>query len=922
MIGPRRATLTGRGTELAALAQAAASARRGGGGVVLVSGEAGVGKSRLCREFAASLGDALRLHGQAYPGDRVVASAILVDTLRSSRRDAASPLWAAARRHAAVLGAVVPELLEDSGSRAAVDDEAHVFETVLDAVAEAAGERLLVWVAEDVQWADPASWRFLRYAVRRAPSMRLLMLCTFRDDEAMPDDPDWTRFAVLAHRDGLARLHLDRLTRGDSERIARELCGRDAPETVVQAVVRRSGGTPLLVEELAAMQHAVQGPASGVPEVIRATARERTRIAGEAARGLLQLSAVMGHGADLDLLLDLRPDEAPAMDSLVAAGLIRPLSEGGGATVEFRHPLLREAVYEDIPWERRRRLHAEAAEALTEHTSSQSVERVAQHWEMAGRPERALEALLQVIAQARVQGNLTRSISLGQLALQLIERHERLQPQRQGVVETLVEDLFAQGRYQDVMPLLLPAWHAAPPGTPARARLTALRGLTEWYVGTPLEQLVPMLDEELARLRDEESREAALLYTAAGAIQHAMGNAPRALELLDRGRRAAVACGDLDFEGRARIHRAWIAICDVRRFREVTAELEDLAGHLAAAGAYAREASVRLQIARSTLQERDMARAEEAGTVWNPWCALGVRVLRAHLAVFAGRFAEMAPVLEQADSRLNEASQASWYVRVVRIAAALTEGRLDDAEVLLEEHRAIYRSTVTESGDTNMLVGWLCWARGNLPGAVAAFEAVLQVIDRSRLEPGTVCGPYFLPMLVDSLLRLGQDARAAALFAEVAERERHPDMDRFTAAGMAAAWLRLEPSREALAAAVEACRAAPWPWLEGLCWWWAAELLGDRDAASGAAEAWRRAHDAAGVERAEKLAAAQAGGRVLTAREQTVAELVAQGLTNAAIAERLGISPVTVAHHVSSVLDKLGVDSRTQVAVLLARRES
>jgi hypothetical protein len=225
VIGPRRTGLIGRAAELAALASAAEEARRGHGGLVLVHGEAGVGKSRLCREFAASVGDALHLRGQAYSGDAVVAHAILVDTLRAARRDPSSTLWDAARSRTSALGAVVPELLADDGGTVQFDDEARIFESVLDLCEEVGAGRLVVWLAEDGQWADAASWRFLHYCSRRAQTMRLLVLATFRDDESLPDEPAWTRLAVLGTRDGVARVALSRLSEADTERMVRDVYG-------------------------------------------------------------------------------------------------------------------------------------------------------------------------------------------------------------------------------------------------------------------------------------------------------------------------------------------------------------------------------------------------------------------------------------------------------------------------------------------------------------------------------------------------------------------------------------------------------------------------------------------------------------------------------------------------------------------------
>jgi DNA-binding CsgD family transcriptional regulator len=803
------------------------------------------------------------------------------------------------------------------------DDETRIFETVLDVVDEVAAGRLVVWLVDDIQWADPASWRFLHYSSRRAPSMRLLVLATFRDDESVPDDPAWTRLVMPGSREGTERLGLERLSPSDTERLVRELCGSSVADTDLRAVVERSEGTPLLVEELVAMSGTVGTRRGTVPDVVRITARERARKAGSNSRALLDLAAVMGHDADLDLLVDLRPDQAMAVDSLVDAGLLT--NAGGGRTVEFRHPLLREAVYAEIPWERRRRLHAEAASALMNHSSPQSVERVARHWELAGRPDEALASLLEVVEATRRQRNLLRTTTLGLLAVALIDRHERLHPQREGVVEPLLGELFQASRWDDLAPLLYTALESAPVRTPHRVRLAAMRGQTDFLLGVPLPQVLRTIEAELAHISNDASPEAAVMLVNASLLYAAAGDMPNARQLAERSVLGAAKCGELDIELRARLQRLWADVAFDRN-RTWTAEQVRIAGERARnAGLHQREASAALIMARITQRYEDIEHAMRVTRTSSTWLEAGARIALAYRLAFDGRLAEARAALDSVDLD-DEGSHMAWGISAGRIIVALCEGDTATARGHVAKFLgSAFTAAPQYAADAAAMNGWLKWVEGDLPAAVESLAQCLDAMKWTRLEPG-LSGPYLIALHVDALLRLGAADEATSVYATQAAIEDRPDADPYTLVSFAAARLRLEPSPDHLSAALLASETHGWPWMGALAASWGAKLLDDADAARRALEMWTAIGYVPGMAEMKQFLAASdvrplpGVAASLTRREHTVADLIAEGLTNAQIGERLGISAVTVAHHVSSVLDKLGVASRTQVAVLRARR--
>jgi len=245
----------GRAEVLGRLGQALAGAAAGAGCVALIYGEAGIGKTRLCRQVQ----DAHRgrggqvLVGRGAPEESAIAYGAVADTLRFARR-AEPRVWESARARAEVLRAITPEIgrADEPGGGA---DRPLVFEALLEVVEEAThGDQAMLWVLDDMHWADDATWHFVRYAARRVADMSLVLAVTYRDEEIGPASARWASLVQLKREQHVLTVPLPRLGTPDAERLARAVAPDLAGEMVAK-VVERSAGTPLLIEELAVWPH-------------------------------------------------------------------------------------------------------------------------------------------------------------------------------------------------------------------------------------------------------------------------------------------------------------------------------------------------------------------------------------------------------------------------------------------------------------------------------------------------------------------------------------------------------------------------------------------------------------------------------------------------------------------------------------------
>jgi DNA-binding CsgD family transcriptional regulator len=917
--------LIGRADQLEAALDAITAAQDGRGRLLLVHGEAGIGKTRLCDELRSRI-DRRTTHvitGRAGPGDDGTSYSALADSLRAARRSGA-PVWAAAGGRAETLAAVVPELARTGSIAGTLVDRPVVFETLLDVVEEAAIDRATLWLLEDLHWADPATWAFVEYATRRVGDMSLVLVVTVRDEELSVD----TRARLVAlgrEPDGLD-LALGRLGESDIRAMVRAIAP-DLPAPAVERVTRRSAGNPLLVEELLAVPG---DPAGAIPDIVRAAARERTARLDADDLAVLETSAALGPRFDVDLLLRAAViDPARAREQMAGGGLLVAADDAGGDVLAFWHPLVWEAVYNDIPLPRRRQLHATIAATLEAPDLEAQPEGVARHHELADDPDAALRTLL--VARKAAGGNVGRAASLARAALDLARRHPSLHERVDELARLVVNDLFLAGRWTELEPLvteLWPARHTLP--SEARAWLANVAVMDFLFLGEITRARVTA-DDEVAHVEAAgDASGAGLLFAQAAFLAYFSGDFAVASHRSERAVAIARTSGDAEASARAQlVHILARRRLDRSRARSV-ADLRDNAAFARSAGLGVREANSHFVTAYLTLRHEDFAAAETVGAAAGTWYGPLAQVLHGLLHVLEGRPDRAEALLARAGGEVRHGIPTlGCAVDVAEAHLFLHRGELDHARGLLDRSPATTWAAqipMLWSGHAGAR-GWLAWEEHRLGDAAAAFaESLTSCLAGGGYEIIDT-GPLMLPLQADTLVRLDRptDLEQAIERCEAADTE----PDRFSVAAFAAARFRQSPSDGTADAAERAAAAAPWPWLHALVGYWRGELLGDGAAAASARDRFDAIDALRGVERADALlrrlgrravTRAGAGPQELSRRELEVAELVADGLTNSAIAARLFVSRATVSSHVTHILSKLGFTSRAQIAAWVAAR--
>ena len=367
------APLVGRREPLAALRAAWRNASAGTAGVVMLSGEAGSGKTRLLSELAgeARAGGATVLAGRCVE-DGVVAFAPFTEALRAHvASPAALPEWVIAE-----LARLLPEL--DRGAAApegeAFDARHRLFEAVAAAIGQAARQSPVLLVVEDLHWADPATLQMLTHVIRTVASAPLLVAGSMRDEDVPALD---ALVGDLRRERRLERVALA----GLSEREVGDLAavwlsaGGSSPG-LSAAVHRRTGGNPLFVEEL--VRHLVEShpeqPADAlvaaagtdVPEGVRSVIDRRLARLPDAAGQAVRAAAVAGEEfalADVAAACETNDDVvAEGLDAAAGAGLVDELAVPGH--YRFAHALIRGAVLAGLTATRRALLHRRMAEVI------------------------------------------------------------------------------------------------------------------------------------------------------------------------------------------------------------------------------------------------------------------------------------------------------------------------------------------------------------------------------------------------------------------------------------------------------------------------------------------------------------------------------------------------------------------------------
>src|SRR5690348_11414634 len=338
---------------LALLADCAAEARRGDGRLVVLGGEAGVGKTALLERFQHELRDARWSWGAC-------------DDLFTPRP--LGPLYDLADQ----LGGELQELCARGASR---DD---LFRALLRQVSGPGPVNVVV--VEDIHWADEATMDLLRFAGRRLRDTRVLLVVTFRDDDLATDDQLRVALGELARHRTTRRITLAPL----SADAVRTLASGSSLEAA--ALYQLTGGNPFYITEV------LQAGMREVPAAARDAVLARAARLGARARELLDVAALVGTRVEPELIEAVAPGSAALVDEILASGLLaedRPedrsedrLVEGGGR-LRFRHEIARLTVEQAIRVHRRGPIHRRILDALVA-AGSRDDARLAFHAEGAG----------------------------------------------------------------------------------------------------------------------------------------------------------------------------------------------------------------------------------------------------------------------------------------------------------------------------------------------------------------------------------------------------------------------------------------------------------------------------------------------------------------------------------------------------------
>lgn len=836
-----------------------------------------------------------------------------------------------------------------------------------------ARERPLVLVVEDLHWIDPASLALLRFLVRMLTASRVFLVLSYRSEDVTRGHLLRPFLSEIERDRWVDRRELERLSRDEVRELAVSLAGGEAPsEGAVDTLFRRSDGVPFFVEEVVGLDGCRDE--GELPDTLRELLLARYERLSDPAQQLLRLIATGGVRVAHSMLTAVFRGGDDALDEAAREAVIGGVLVVDGEEYGFRHALVREAILADILPGERARYHAryaEAYEALAEAAGGKRrlAAEISFHWLGANDAARAFPATVQAVREARSASAFASAAQLGERALALwdvVPDAERIAGMgRSEFMGRTASNLRNAGEIERSLTVIKAAIAETDTDDPNYPRLLRDKALILANAGRS--GSIPLLREALAMLADDGSEElrgsvlSALSgrLMVAGELEEAIELAQRALELaLQAGSaRTASVSANIIAISTGHLGDPEAAFAGLERARELaqgdgSAMLRywvNASDHHYLVGHFERAIE---------LAEEGLARAKAAGLERSSGVLLASNAVDPLLAM--GAWDRGLELLERGLS-LDPVGPFRVYLVRAKIWAALWQGDLDSAE---REFRAM-RPAISElrqvESQTRHGVGRLATelalARGDVLGAWAEGRLLLE----DPITPPPAYGLPFAWPLARTIAAARSGAGAAnqadaAALAEAAAAE--PALRELVARYY---WFPLHPLWSAFvdaelavgddpARVVEAWRTAAEtaadPAAIGLLRPYALLRLGEAELAAGDRTAARRtlqsAHDEAeergvGAVLASVIRVAAAAGLALdgggagrasgvtdavaaqvdaaaelTARERQVLELIAEGLSNRQIGERLFISGKTASVHVSAILRKLGAATRTE----------
>src|SRR5215831_16637407 len=948
MLQPPSSKLVGRAVEFGRLARVLDQAAAEEPLVALVSGDAGMGKTRLVAELAtvAAARGFIVLSGRCAELGDSVPYLPLDDALHSAA--ATTPALADAIATRPVLGLLLPDrgATQMAGGEAPGMAQQQLFGAVLGMLAELAGKAPVLLVLEDMHWADRSTRDLLTFLSRVLHRERVAVIATYRTDDLHRGHPLRAVAAELLRLPSVAAVEVGPLRDEAMAEHLTALAQYPLDAAALEVIIRRAEGNTYYAEELLAASTCGSDLPAGLAELLLA----RLQRLSPAGQQVVHAAAVAGRRVEDDLVRQAcgleEPEYEQAVREAVANQLLVPDGEEGYA---FRHALLREAAYADLLPGERTRLHARLAELLSDEVRLSSV------------PGTAAELAHHSLASHDIPGAFQASVRAGQEAERLAAPAEAHRHFDQALaLWDRVTDPEKLASMQRGWLAFKSATNAAASGELHRA-VQQLRRLLSYVTVDDDPALCCRANERLAYyLLEEGAGEAAVAAARAG-----IGSLPENPPTWERARALATyAQSLLTADDLSPAHEWALRARDSARAAQapwveadalVTLGLLDERGGRPAAAAElftvayrkARDAGVlgvrlraAFELARMYLESGDLdrasataheglKRAEEAGLMLAPY-GLDLQYLH-YLAHYndgdwdhAQRVADGFPVRVTTD-REAVLSAMALFIDVAQGNARLTEHALwqGDTATALAEVAAAIKPQVERSGYGPQLirvaaVGLAAQADratqarfgGDAAAEQAAIEGARVLIETARRGAAYPRRPNWV---------LGVDGRAWLARAEAewlrAQGDNDPAAWRAVLETFGPAFVyEAARSRWRLAEALlEAGHRdeAQAEWRQAIA---VAERLGARPLRAALTDLGRRGRLARDDEQGGRGPVSPLGG--LTAREQEVLRLLAAGRSNREIAAELFIAPKTASVHVSNILGKLHAATRTEAAAI------
>jgi predicted ATPase/DNA-binding SARP family transcriptional activator len=546
--------LVGRAREWEVLLSAYATAGERGCLVVL-EGEAGIGKTRLAESFLDHVRakGARVVAGRSYEGESSLAYGLIAEALRAAlaQGELGERLLSVPEHWLSEAARLVPEIALLRPLPAPLADPSGAGPRLVEGLRQLLlallrGEVPGVFFLDDVQWADDASLELLGSLVRRLREHPPLFLLTWRGEE-VPVAHRVRQLVADARRASAAvTLTLPRLRPADvAELVSARVVGAERPTELASTLYQASEGLPMfLIAYLDALADGTQPP-DAVPGSIRDLLRARLGRLSETARQLLATAAAIGHSFDVDTLRAAsgrgEDETVSALDELIGRRLVREVSgDGGSLHFDFAHEQLRQVVYHETSLIRRRLLHRRVAEALRDRAPSRKAPppdpaQIALHYQLAGHDELAAEYFYQAGEHARALHANAEALAHFRTALGLGYTDTATLHEALGDLLALTGAYAAATSSYDL---------AAAHGTPAHLGVIE-RKLGNVYARQGAWELAEShFQAALAATGESDVAERARLQVAWSLAAHRQGQADRARAMASQALKAATAAND------------------------------------------------------------------------------------------------------------------------------------------------------------------------------------------------------------------------------------------------------------------------------------------------------------------------------------------------------------------------------------------